>query len=78
VHNNRWNTPGGPGLFAYSRVFSNEEVFVVFNTAGSTQTLSNRSTIYPSGTILVNLLDTNETIMVSALTNTTPQISVRA
>ncbi|HXI83612.1 MAG TPA: alpha-amylase family glycosyl hydrolase [Verrucomicrobiae bacterium] len=76
VHNNRWNTPGGPGLFAYSRVFSNEEVFVVFNTASSTQTLSNRSTIYPSGTVLVNLLDTNETIMVSALTNTTPQISV--
>ena len=76
VHNNRWNTPGGPGLFAYSRVFSNEEVFVVFNTASSTQTLSNRSTIYPSGTVLVNLLDTNETIVVTAITNTTPQISV--
>jgi glycosidase len=74
VHNNRWNTPGGPGLFAYSRVYSNEEVFVVFNTAGSTQTLTNRSTSYPSGTVLVNLLNTNETI-VTVSTNT-PLISV--
>ena len=71
VHNNRWNTSGGPGLFAYSRVFSNEEVFVVFNTATSTQTLTNRSITYPAGTVLVNLLNTNETIVVVS-TNTPP------
>jgi len=75
VHNNLWNTPGGPGLFAYSRVLSNEEIVVVFNTAGATQTLTNRSTTYPQGTVLVNLLNTNETITV-APGPTTPQISV--
>jgi glycosidase len=74
IHNNRWNTSGGPGLFAYSRVFSNEEVFVVFNTATSTQTLTNRSITYPAGTVLVNLLNTNETIVV--VSTNTPQISV--
>ena len=70
VHNNLWNNPNGPGLFAYSRVLSTEEVFVVFNTAGSSQTLPNRSTSYPAGTVLVNLLNTNETIVV----NSTPNI----
>ena len=74
VHNNRWNTSGGPGLFAYSRVLSNEEVFVVFNTATSTQTLTNRSITYPAGTVLVNLLNTNETIVV--VSTNTPPISV--
>ena len=74
VHRNLWNTPGGPGLFAYSRTNATEEVFVVFNTAGSTQTLTNRPTTYPAGTVLVNLLDTNETI-VTVSTNT-PSVSV--
>ena len=35
VQNNLWNTSQWPGLFAYSRVLSNEEVFVAFNTASS-------------------------------------------
>jgi len=76
AHSNRWNNPSGPGLFAYSRVLSNEEVFVVLNTATSTQTLTNRTTLYPPSTILVNLLNTNETIVVSPTTNTTPVINV--
>jgi alpha-amylase len=78
THNNLWNNPSGPGLFAYSRVLSNEEVFVCFNTASSSQTLTNRPTTYPGGTILVNLLNTNETMVVSGSgTNTvTAQITV--
>ena len=72
VHNNLWNNPNGPGLFAYSRGLSNEEVFVVFNTAGSNQTLTNRSTSYPAGTVLVNLLNTNETITITSTPNTPP------
>ena len=78
VHNNLWNNPSGPGLFAYSRVLSNEEVFVCFNTAASSQTLTNRPTTCSPGTVLVNLLNTNETIVVtsSATTNTTPVITV--
>ncbi len=74
VHNNRWST-AGPGLFAYSRVYSNEETFVVFNTSTATLTLTNRTTIYAPGTVLVNLLNTNETVVVNSATNT-PSISV--
>lgn len=67
---NQWNSPSGPGLFAYARRLGGQEVFVVFNTASTTQTLSARSTIYPGGTQLVNLLDTSEIITVTS----TPQI----
>ena len=78
VHNNLWNDSNGPGLFAYSRVLSNQEVFVCFNTAASSQTLTNRPTTYSPGTILVNLLNTNDTIVVTTAfgTNATPQITV--
>ena len=71
THVNKWNTPGGPGLFAYSRLFETQEVFVVFNTDSSTQIISNRSTTLPSGTVLVNLLNTNETVTTSG-TNIPP------
>jgi len=78
IHNNLWNNSSGPGLFAYSRVLSNEEVFVCFNTASTSQTLTNRPTTYSSGTVLVNLLNTNDTITVTSMTgsNVTPLITV--
>ncbi|HTL18241.1 MAG TPA: alpha-amylase family glycosyl hydrolase, partial [Patescibacteria group bacterium] len=63
-HVNQWNNPSGPGLFAYARRLNTQEVFVVFNTTNSSQTLPSRSTIYPAGTTLVNLLNTNETVTV--------------
>jgi alpha-amylase len=69
-HVNKWNDPSGPGLFAYARRSGTQEVFVVFNTSASTQTLTNRSTIFAPGTTLVNLFDTNETLTVTA----TPEI----
>jgi len=75
VHNNLWNNPSGPGLFAYSRVLSNQEVFVAFNTASSSQTLPARPTTYPAGTVLVNLLNTNQTIVVNSTPNI-PSITV--
>lgn len=76
THLNRWNNPNGPGLFAYARVLDGEEVFVVFNTAGNTQTLSPRPTSYPAGTVLVNLFDNNETVTVVSGTNGIPSITV--
>ena len=77
-HVNLWNTPGGPGLFAYSRQLSGtQEVFVVLNTASTTQALPARPTLYSPGTILVNLLDTNETLTVVA-GSVTPAINVPA
>ena len=69
------NNSSGPGLFAYSRRLGTQEVFVVFNTAGSTQTLPGCATIYAPGTALVNLLDTNEIISVTGASQT-PAISV--
>lgn len=69
-HVNKWNTPGGPGLFAYARRLGAQEVFVVFNTAGTTQTLPNRTTIFAPGTTLVNLFDPGETLTVTS----TPEI----
>lgn len=75
THLNRWNNPSGPGLFAYARRLDSEEILVVLNTAGSTQTLTDRSSLYAPGTVLVNLWNTNETITVTAATNT-PPISV--
>jgi len=74
-HINKWNNPGGPGLFAYSRRLDTQEVLVVLNTAGSTQNLPERSTIYAPGTVMVNLFNTNEVITVTG-SSQTPQISM--
>jgi alpha-amylase len=74
-HINKWYTPSGPGLFAYARRLGTQEVFVVFNTANSAQTLPNRSTIFAPGTRIVNLLDTTEILTVTA-TPETPPITV--
>jgi glycosidase len=75
THVNQWNTSTGPGLFAYSRRLGAQDVFVVFNTATSTQTLPNRGTIYPAGTIVANLLNPSETLTVTALQEI-PSVSV--
>jgi glycosidase len=71
THVNKWNNPSGPGLFAYARrLGTTQEVFTVFNTSTSTQTLTNRSTVFAPGTHIVNLFDTNEALTVTA----TPEI----
>ena len=77
AHVNKWYDSDSPGLFAYARRLGTQEVFVVFNTAGSTQTLTNRSTIFAPGTPIVNLFNTNEILTVTA-TPETPLISVPA
>ena len=79
-HVNKWNDPGGPGLFAYARrlatgVGTTQEVFVVFNTSTTTQTLTNRTTAFTAGTQIVNLFDTNEVLTIQP-GPLTPQITV--
>jgi glycosidase len=69
-HANQWNDPNGPGLFAYARRLGTEEVFVVLNTSTSTQTLTNRPTIFVPGTQIINLFDTSEVLTVTS----TPEI----
>lgn len=71
-HVNKWNNPSGPGLFAYARRLGTQEVFVVLNTSTSTQTLTNRTTIFAPGTPIVNLFDTNEVLTVTATPETPP------
>ncbi|MDD5140937.1 MAG: alpha-amylase family glycosyl hydrolase [Verrucomicrobiales bacterium] len=75
THVNKWSNSSGPGLFAYARRLGTQEVFVVFNTAGSTQSLPNRTTIFPPGTAVVNLFDTNEILTVTALSEI-PSVTV--
>jgi glycosidase len=73
-HVSQWNSSGA-GLFAYSRRLGTQEIFVVFNTASSTQTLPGVGLTYAPGTALVNLLDPNEIITVTGASQT-PAISV--
>ena len=75
THLNLWYDPSGPGLFAYARRLGTQEVFMVFNTAATSQSLPSRPTSYAAGTTLMNLLNTNETFTVLA-GSTTPAISV--
>jgi glycosidase len=77
AHVERWDTSGAPGLFAYSRVFDQQEVFVVLNLAAASQTLPARTLTYPTGTVLVNLLNTNETYILASGSQT-PAIAVPA
>jgi glycosidase len=72
---NQANNSTGPGLLAYSRVLNTQEVFVVFNTASSSQTLPASTLTYPAGTALVNLLNTNETYTLNTGSQT-PAIAV--
>jgi glycosidase len=72
-HVSQWSEPAGPGLFAYARrLGGTQEVFVVFNTSASTQTLSNRSTIFAPRTKILNLFDTNEVLTVTATAEIPP------
>jgi glycosidase len=71
----RSENASGPGLLAYSRVLNNQEVFAVFNTANSSQVLPSTTLTYPAGTVLLNLLNTNETYTLAAGSQT-PAITV--
>ena len=74
---NQWYNSSSPGLFSYSRILSGQEIFVVLNTASSSQTLPARTLTYPAGTVIENLLNTNETYPL-ATGSQTPSISVPA
>jgi len=75
THVNSW-FDSGPGRFAFSRRLGSEEVFITFNTSSGNLTLPNRPTSYAAGTVLVNLLNTNEKITVVAGVDGIPPINV--
>lgn len=70
TQSNVWSNANGPGLFAYTRRLGAEEVLIVFNTAGTAQTLPSCRMIYPKGTKLVDLLNQNGTLTLRAGGNT--------
>lgn len=76
THINLWNSSGGPGLFAYGRNLNGEEILIAFNTASGNQTLGARPTPYPAGTVMVNLLDTNETVTTTSGSDRFPSITI--
>ncbi len=75
AHVSQWNNPTSAGLLAYSRRLGAQEVFVVLNTATNPQILPARNTTFAANAPLVNLLDTNEIVSVTAASQT-PSISV--
>ncbi len=77
-HHNLWANSSGPGLFAYARRLGDEEVFIAFNTAAATQTLPQRPTYYSAGTVMVNLFNTNETLIVLSGNDGMPSMSIPA
>src|SRR5215469_3686297 len=74
---NQGYNSSAPGLFAYSRILNGQEILVVLNTASSSQTLPACTLTYPGGTVLVNLLNTNETYTLNS-NSKTPAIAVPA
>lgn len=76
-HDNLWNNPSGPGLFAYSRTIAgSQQAYIVFNTASTSQSISNRPTMYTNGTILVNALNPSDTVTVVAGTDGIPAMTL--
>jgi hypothetical protein len=79
THHSLWANFGAPGLLAYARrIGTTEEVYVVMNTATTTQTIGARPTIHPAGTVLVNLFNPAETVTVVAGTDGIPSMSIPA
>ena len=77
-HNNLWANFGGPGLLAYARRLNGEEAYVVLNTATTAQTIGSRPTIHPVGTVLVDVLNPDNTLTVAAGVDGIPSFSMPA
>jgi hypothetical protein len=65
VQSNLWSNANGPGLCAYARRIGPQEVFVVLNTANTTEILPPCPTAVPSGAAMQNLLDDQEAFAVT-------------
>jgi glycosidase len=74
---NKFYVNDSPGFFTYSRILTNQEVFVVLNTENVNLTLPPSPLTYPTNTLIVNLLNTNETYVLDT-SSQTPNINVPA
>ena len=80
THVSRWTNTSGPGIYAFSRIYNNEEIIVLLNTANSVQTTKSGSTgvmtTFPQYTLLKNVLNPTEIVEVGANGVGVNQISV--
>ncbi len=76
THHSLWANWSGPGLLAWARRLGGQESLVVLNTSTAAQTMAARPTIYPAGTVLVNLLNPAETLTVTTGTDGIPAITM--
>lgn len=77
-HDSLWANFGGPGLLAYARRLNGEEAFVVMNTATTPQTIGARPTIHPANTVLVDVLNPNNTLTVTSGVDGIPSFTMPA
>ncbi|MEY3481103.1 MAG: hypothetical protein RIQ71_1878 [Verrucomicrobiota bacterium] len=77
-HDNLWANFSGPGLLAYARRLNGEEAYVVINTATNSQTIGTRPTIHPAGTMLVDVMNSSNTLTVSTNTDGIPSFTMPA
>ena len=64
AQSNLWSDTNGPGLFAFTRRLGTQEVFVVFNTANTNETLPPCPVNYPRGMKMQNVLNETESFAV--------------
>ena len=74
AQSNLWSNASGPGLFAFTRKLGTQEVFVVFNTANTNETLPPCPILYTAGTKMQNALNERESFTVAAGGRTPPLI----
>ena len=77
-HENLWADWDSPGILAYARRLGGQEVYIVLNTATTSQTVGTRPTIHPAGTVLVNVLNPAETLTVTSGADGIPSIVMPA
>lgn len=76
----RMSNPKSAGIYAYSRIYQDQEIVVILNTAITSQTTRKRKeglqTGFPKNTLLINLLNTGENFIVGKKGLRNNQISV--
>ncbi len=76
----RMSNPQSAGIYAYSRIYQNQELVVILNTDTTSQITQvgkkGLETSFPKNTLLTNLLDTSENIVVGKRGIGENQISV--
>ncbi|MFB3895011.1 MAG: alpha-amylase family glycosyl hydrolase [bacterium] len=71
------NSSSGTGIYAYSRQEGSSELIIILNTATASKTTNALPTSYTSGTKLLNLLNSSDTVTINA-SNQIPILTIGA